>query len=37
MIHIDGSLGGGQMLRSAITLSALTGKGVKITNIRKGK
>lgn len=25
------------MLRSAITLSALTGKGVKITNIRKGK
>ncbi|MFH8080744.1 MAG: RNA 3'-terminal phosphate cyclase [Candidatus Aenigmatarchaeota archaeon] len=37
MIHIDGSLGGGQMLRSAISLSALTGKGVKITNIRKGK
>jgi len=37
MILIDGSLGGGQMLRSAISLSALTGKGVKITNIRKGK
>ena len=37
MIHIDGSLGGGQMLRSAISLSALTGKGVKITEIRKGK
>ena len=37
MIHIDGSLGGGQMLRSAVTLSALTGKAVRITNIRKGK
>ncbi|MCX8179441.1 MAG: RNA 3'-terminal phosphate cyclase, partial [Candidatus Aenigmarchaeota archaeon] len=37
MIHIDGSLGGGQMLRSAISLSALTGKEVRITNIRKGK
>ncbi|MEM5878420.1 MAG: RNA 3'-terminal phosphate cyclase [Candidatus Aenigmatarchaeota archaeon] len=37
MIHIDGSIGGGQMLRSAISLSALTGKGVRITEIRKGK
>lgn len=37
MIEIDGSLGGGQMLRTAISLSALTGKGVKIKDIRKGK
>lgn len=37
MIEIDGSLGGGQMLRTAISLSALTGKGVKIRDIRKGK
>lgn len=37
MIEIDGSIGGGQLLRTAISLSALTGKGVKVFNIRKGK
>ncbi|MCX6821515.1 MAG: RNA 3'-terminal phosphate cyclase [Candidatus Aenigmarchaeota archaeon] len=37
MITIDGSLGGGQLLRTAVSLSALTGEAVKITNIRKGK
>jgi len=37
MITIDGSIGGGQLLRTAVSLSALTGKAVKITNIRKGK
>ena len=37
MIKIDGSIGGGQLLRTAIGLSALTNKPVKITNIRKGK
>jgi RNA 3'-phosphate cyclase len=37
MIEIDGSIGGGQLLRTAVTLSALTGKGVKVVNIRKGK
>ncbi len=37
MIEIDGSIGGGQLLRTAISLSALTEKPVKITNIRKGK
>ncbi len=35
MLVIDGSEGGGQILRTAIALSALTGKGVKIINIRK--
>jgi RNA 3'-terminal phosphate cyclase (ATP) len=37
MIIIDGSIGGGQLLRTAIGLSALTLKPVKIINIRKGK
>jgi len=37
MIEIDGSIGGGQLLRTAIGLSAITKKPVKITNIRKGK
>jgi len=37
MIEIDGSLGGGQLLRTAVSLSALIGEAVKITNIRKGK
>jgi len=37
MIEIDGSIGGGQLLRTAIGLSALTNKPVKISNIRKGK
>jgi len=37
MIEIDGSIGGGQLLRTAIGLSALTSESVKITNIRKGK
>lgn len=36
MIHIDGSLGegGGQVLRSSLTLSILTGQPVHLTNIR---
>lgn len=39
MIVIDGSTGegGGQMLRTALGLSALTGKSFKIVNIRKGR
>ncbi|MDI6826572.1 MAG: RNA 3'-terminal phosphate cyclase [Candidatus Aenigmarchaeota archaeon] len=37
MIIIDGSIGGGQLLRTAIGLSALTSKPVKIIDIRKGK
>ncbi len=37
MIQIDGSSGGGQILRTAVALSVLTNYPVKITNIRKGK
>ncbi len=37
MIDIDGSIGGGQLLRTAIGLSALMNKPVRIRNIRKGK
>lgn len=35
MIQIDGSVGGGQILRTAVGLSALTLKPCKISNIRK--
>ena len=34
MIEIDGSKGGGQMLRTALTLSAITQKDFKMKNIR---
>ena len=34
MIHIDGSIGGGQILRTSLSLSALTSKSFKIINIR---
>lgn len=34
MITLDGKEGGGQILRTALALSALTGKGFKITDIR---
>lgn len=39
MIHIDGSHneGGGQVLRTALALSALTGTSIEITNIRAGR
>ncbi len=39
MIIIDGSYGegGGQVIRTALTLSALTGKEMKIENIRAGR
>lgn len=39
MIEIDGSYGegGGQILRTAISLSAVTGNDVKISNIRAGR
>lgn len=36
-IEIDGSIGGGQVLRTAIALSALTLKPIRIFNIRKNR
>jgi len=38
-IHIDGSAGegGGQMLRSALTLAMLSGKSLRMTRIRAGR
>jgi len=35
LVHIDGSVGGGQILRSALSLSALTGRSFVIDEIRK--
>lgn len=39
MMEIDGSYGegGGQLVRTAVALSAVTGKAVKVTNIRKNR
>lgn len=37
IIEIDGSIGGGQVLRTAIALSALTMKPIRIFNIRKNR
>ena len=39
MIEINGSFGegGGQIVRTAVALSAVTGKPVRITNIRQGR
>ncbi len=39
MIEIDGSYGegGGQVVRTAVALSALTGEEIKVTNIRKNR
>jgi RNA 3'-phosphate cyclase len=39
MIEIDGSMGegGGQVLRSALSLAAITGSPVRLTNIRAGR
>jgi RNA 3'-terminal phosphate cyclase (ATP) len=35
LLHIDGSIGGGQILRSSLALSALTGRPFAIQHIRK--
>jgi len=37
MIEVDGSIGGGQVLRTAIGLSALIGEAVKINGIRANR
>ncbi|MFQ5620518.1 MAG: RNA 3'-terminal phosphate cyclase [Candidatus Nanoarchaeia archaeon] len=35
MIELDGSVGGGQILRSALAFSLITGKGFLMNNVRK--
>jgi len=39
MLHIDGALGegGGQILRTSLTLSVLTGRPFRMDNIRAGR
>lgn len=39
MLHIDGNVqeGGGQIVRTALALSAITGKPFRVTDIRKGR
>lgn len=37
MIEVDGSIGGGQVLRSSVALSALLEKPFRITNIRQNR
>jgi RNA 3'-terminal phosphate cyclase (ATP) len=36
-VHIDGAAGGGQILRSALSLSMLTGRPFHVRGIRKGR
>ncbi len=36
-IHIDGAEGGGQLLRSALSLSLVTGRRFRMTNIRRAR
>jgi RNA 3'-terminal phosphate cyclase (ATP) len=37
LITINGASGGGQMLRNAVALSAVTGRPVRVVNIRSGR
>lgn len=34
MVHVDGSRGGGQLVRTAVTLSTLTGDAVRVEDVR---
>ena len=34
-LELDGAIGGGQILRSALSLSMITGRPMRIRNIRK--
>ena len=34
MLEIDGDDGGGQVVRTAVALSALTGEAIRATNVR---
>lgn len=37
MIHVDGRDGGGQLLRTAVSLAAVTGEAVEVTDVRGGR
>ena len=37
MLDIDGSMGGGQILRTALSLATITGEPIRITDIRGGR
>lgn len=37
MLNIDGGAGGGQLVRTALSLSALTGRAIRVERVREGR